>query len=138
MDENYDQAALKHLKKEILNDTKQHFLNEKDKVNLEFVKSLKEQIDTLKSEIYFLPQEMKEKNNILKMIFHSPKPSPQEMDLSSSYSKDIIKYHHTNLTLHPLVENPSSFTGSSIRSEKIAALFFKKLKLNLEQDKKRY
>ena len=39
MDEKYDQAALKHLKKEILNDVKQQFFNEKDKVNLELVKS---------------------------------------------------------------------------------------------------
>ena len=46
---------------------------------------------------------MKEKNNILKMFFHSPKP--QEMALSSSNSKDIIKEHHKNLTLHPVVEN---------------------------------
>ena len=34
MDEKYDQAALKHLKKEILNDVKQQFFNEEDKVNL--------------------------------------------------------------------------------------------------------
>ena len=53
MDEKYDQAALNHLKKEILNDVKQKIFNEKDKVNLELVKSLKEQIDILKSEIYF-------------------------------------------------------------------------------------
>ena len=116
MDEKYDQAALNHLKKEILNDVKQKIFNEKDKVNLELVKSLKEQIDILKSEIYFLREEMKEKNNILKMVLHSPKPSPQEMALSCSNSKDIIKDHHTNLTSYALVENPSSFAGSSIRS----------------------
>ena len=40
--EKYDQSALKHLKKEILNDVKQQIFNEKDKVNLELVKSLKE------------------------------------------------------------------------------------------------
>ena len=71
---------------------------------------------------------MKEKNNILKMFFHSPKPSPQEMALSSSNSKDIIKDHHTNLTLHPLVENPSSFAGSSIRSEKDSSIVFQEIK----------
>ena len=69
------------------------------------------------------------------MFFHFPKPSPQEMALSFSNSKDIIKDHYTNLTLHPLVENPSTFSSSGISSEKITALFFKKLKLNLEQDK---
>ena len=70
MDEKYDQAALNHSKKEILNDVKQKIFNEKDKVNLELVKSLKEQIDILKSKIYFLREELKEKNNILKMFFH--------------------------------------------------------------------
>ena len=61
MDEKYDQAALKHLKKEILNDVKQQFFNEKDKVNLELVKSLKEQIDILKSEIFFTRRDEREK-----------------------------------------------------------------------------
>ena len=79
MDEKYDLAALNHLKKEILDDVKQQFFNEKDKVNLELVKSLKEQIDSLKSKIYFLREKMKEKNEIPKMFFHCPKSSPQEM-----------------------------------------------------------
>ena len=71
---------------------------------------------------------MKEKNNILKLFFHSPKPSPQEMALSSSNSKDIIKDYHTNLTSHPLVENPSSFAGSSIRSERDNSIVFQEIK----------
>ena len=50
-DEKYDQAALNHLRKETLNDVKQQFFNEKNKLNLELVKSLKEQTDILKSEI---------------------------------------------------------------------------------------
>ena len=53
MDEKYDLAALNHLKKEILNDVKQQFFNEKDKVNLELVQSLKEQIDSLKTKYIF-------------------------------------------------------------------------------------
>ena len=65
MDEKYDQAALKHLKKEILNNVKQ-----------QLVKTLKEQIDIFKSKTNFLREEVKEKNNILKMFFHSFKPSP--------------------------------------------------------------
>ena len=51
----------------------------KDKVNLELAKSLKEQIDILKRKTYFLHERMKEKNNIMKMFFHSPKSSPQEI-----------------------------------------------------------
>ena len=65
MDEKYDQAALKHLKKEILNNVKQ-----------QLVKTLKEQLDIFKSKTNFLREEVKEKNNILKMFFHSFKPSP--------------------------------------------------------------
>ena len=61
MDQKYDQA-LNHLKKEILNDIKQLFFNEKDKVNLKWVKSLKEQIHIFKSQIYSLRKKMKEKN----------------------------------------------------------------------------
>ena len=96
---------------------------------MELVKSLKEQIDIIKIEIYFLHEEMKEKNNILEMFFHSPKSSPQEMALSSSNSsKDIIKDHHTNIKLQPLVENPSSFAGSSIRSEKDSSIVFQDIK----------
>ena len=41
LDKKYDQTALDHLKKKILNDVKQQFFNEKDKVNLELVNSLK-------------------------------------------------------------------------------------------------
>ena len=62
------------------------------------------------------------------MFFHSLKPSPQEMALSSSNSKDIIKNHQTNLTLHPLVENPSSFASSGIRSEKDSSIVFQEIK----------
>ena len=55
------------------------YLMKKDKVNLELAKSLKEQIDILKRKKYFLHEGMKEKNNIMKMFFHSPKSSPQEI-----------------------------------------------------------
>ena len=43
MDEKYNQATLNHLKKVILNDVKLQVFNEKYKVNLELLKSLKEQ-----------------------------------------------------------------------------------------------
>ena len=50
------------------------------------------------------------------------------MALSSSNSKDIIKDHHTNLTLYPLVENPSSFASSTKRSEKDNSIFSQEIK----------
>ena len=45
------------------------------------MKSLREKIENLQSEISFLREEMKEKNTLLKMIIHS-KGSPREMTLS--------------------------------------------------------
>ena len=57
LDEKYGEAALNHLKKVILNDVKQVF-NEKYKVNLELVKSLKEQIDILKKYSYVSNQQL--------------------------------------------------------------------------------
>ena len=78
---------------------------------------------------------MKQRNNILKMFFHSPKPSPQEMVLSSSNSKDKMKDHHANLTLYLLIEeNSSSFAGSSIRSEKDNSIVFQEIKAKHGED----
>ena len=59
MDEKYDQAALNHLKKVILNDVKLQVFNEKYKVNLELLKSLKEQIDILKRYSYVSIQQLR-------------------------------------------------------------------------------
>ena len=77
IDEKYDQVAIKYLKEKILNEVKQKFSPsyQEDKINAELVKSLREQIENLQSEISFLREEMKEKNNLLKMIIHS-KGSP--------------------------------------------------------------
>ena len=44
----------------------------------------------------------------------------------------IIKDHYKNFTLHPLVENPSSFAGSSIRSEKDNSIIFQEVKAKPE------
>ena len=44
----------------------------------------------------------------------------------------IIKDHCKNFTLHPLVENPSSFAGSSIRSEKDNSIIFQEVKAKPE------
>ena len=84
IDEKYDQVAIKYLKEKILNEVKQKFSSsyQEDKINAELVKSLREQIENLQTEISFLREEMKEKNTLLKMIIHS-KGSPREMTLSS-------------------------------------------------------
>ena len=53
--EKYDQVAIKYLKEKILNEVKQQFSpsNQGDKINAELVKSLREQIENLQSEIIF-------------------------------------------------------------------------------------
>ena len=72
----YDQVAIKYLKEKILNEVKQKFSSsyQEDKINAELVKSLREQIENLQSEISFLGEEMKEKNTLLKMIIHLKGP----------------------------------------------------------------
>ena len=62
------------------------------------------------------------------MFFHTPKPSPQEMALSSSTSKEIIKDHNKNLMTRPFVENRNSFAGSRVRSEKDNSIIFQEIK----------
>ena len=42
------------------------------------MKNLREQIENLQSEMYFLHKKLKERNTLLKMIIHS-KVSPREM-----------------------------------------------------------
>ena len=63
IDEKYVQVAIKYLKEKILNEVKQQFSasNRGDKTNAELVESLREQIENLQSEIFFLLEEMKEK-----------------------------------------------------------------------------
>ena len=53
--EKYDLVAIKYLKEKILNDVKQQFSpsNQGGKINAELVKSLKEQIENLQSEMFF-------------------------------------------------------------------------------------
>ena len=55
IDEKYDQVAIKYLKEKILNEVKQKFSPsyQEDKINAELVKSLREQIENLQSEIFF-------------------------------------------------------------------------------------
>ena len=100
IDEKYDQIAIKYLKEKIFNKVKQQFYpsNQGDEINVELVKSLREQIENLQSEIYFLREEMKEKNTLLKMMINS-KSSPQEMTLpiftDSTNVKLLPKIHLT-------------------------------------------
>ena len=84
IDEKYDEVVIKHLNRKILNEVKQQFspTNQGNKINAKLVKSLREEMENLQSEIFFLREEMKEKSTLLKMIVHS-KGSLREMTLSS-------------------------------------------------------
>ena len=63
IDKKYNQVAIKYLKEKILIEVKQKFSPsyQEDKTNAELVKSLREQIENLQSEISFLREGMKEK-----------------------------------------------------------------------------
>ena len=70
IDENYDEAAKIQLKQAILREAKQQLPNEtKEKGHLdELLRSLHNQISSLKSEIGFLREEVKEKNNAIRTL----------------------------------------------------------------------
>ena len=70
IDENYDEAAKIHLKQAILREVKQQLLYQtKEKGHLdELLCSLHNQISSLKSEIGFLREEVKEKNNVIRTL----------------------------------------------------------------------
>ena len=70
IDENYDEAAKIQLKQAILRKVKQQIPNEtKEKGHLdELLRSLHNQISSLKSEIGFLREEVKEKNNVIRTL----------------------------------------------------------------------
>ena len=76
------------MKEKILNEIKQQFSprNQGDRINAELVKTLREQIENLQSEICFLREEMKEKNTLLKMMIHF-KGSPREITLPSPFHR---------------------------------------------------
>ena len=70
IDENYDEAAKIQLKQAILREVKQQIPNEtKERGHLdELLRSLHNQISSLKSEIGFLREEVKEKNNVIRTL----------------------------------------------------------------------
>ena len=70
IDENYDEAAKIQLKQAILREVKQQLPNKtKEKGQLdELLRSLHNQISSLKSEIGFLREEVKEKSNAIRTL----------------------------------------------------------------------
>ena len=72
IDEKYDEAAMPHLKQQILEDVKiavKNSINNNKKNDI--VSCLQSHIDTLLSEICFLREEIKEKNQLIKAVFRN-------------------------------------------------------------------
>ena len=126
IDEKYDLVAIKYLKEKILNEVKQQFSpsNQGDKINAELVKSLREQIEDLQSEITFLregsPLEMtlsspiyrqcQCKNASEKTPFHEQNmPEPFQEQSNDPSNRGASKDHHTNLIPVPSINHPTSF-----------------------------
>ena len=68
--EKYDEAALIHLKEQVVAELKKELSinNYKLSDSLQVINVLNNQINCLQSEIYFFREEIKEKNNLLKLI----------------------------------------------------------------------
>ena len=69
----YDQVALDHLKNQIIEELTKGYESNKNKTidkspNTDIISTLRSQIVTLESEIYFLRGELKEKNTLIKTL----------------------------------------------------------------------
>ena len=97
----YDQAALTHLKNPIIKEISKENCENKLKNNANFtynvLSALRSQIETLESEIYFLRGETKEKNTLIKSLItpytphaeHTKQPINKEQRNTSKASSSI-------------------------------------------------
>ena len=123
--EKYDEAALIHLKEQIVAEMRKGLSINNCKLSdsSEVINVLNNQIDCLQSEIYFLREEIKEKKNLLKLIIKS-QPSVKH---ESKPGNSVGHRHYQNLftvdknSLHPLTTdiNPdiNTETNKNISSE---------------------
>ena len=87
IDKIYDETVKSELKKEILLELQHRFPSEKkgNEHLEEFIQSLNDQISTLKSEINFLREELKEKDHVVRVLLNMRcKPSENYGTTSSS------------------------------------------------------
>ena len=67
--------ALENLKRDFVVDMKHQIIQQLDAHSTtDLAKSFYEQIDILKSEVYFLQEELREKSNLLKIVATSKSP----------------------------------------------------------------
>ena len=65
IDDNYDKITLDHIKRVIISDIKKEMKPKNTITYVDLIDTYKEQIDSLKSEIYYLREQLKEKNDWL-------------------------------------------------------------------------
>ena len=122
VDQKFDEAAMKHLKENIMSDIKYQFSDvakAKDCSQL-LIDSLKDQINSLQNEIRFLREELKVKNLLLEITITSKKidsstiyPSRQQIDSQTQKISDekkccLININgNNNITIKPLTQKDS-------------------------------
>ena len=106
VDQKFDEAAMKHLKENIMSDIKYQFSDvakAKDCSQL-LIDSLKDQINSLQNEIRFLREELKVKSHLLEITITSKKidsstiyPSSQQIDSQTQKISDEKKCCSINI-----------------------------------------
>ena len=80
IDQKYDETAVSHLKQQILKDVETAIKNSiNNNTNKDIVSCLHSHIDTLLGKVYFLREEIKEKNQLIKAVFKNE-------DINAPYS----------------------------------------------------
>ena len=137
VDQKFDEAAMKHLKENIMSDIKYQFSDvakAKDCSQL-LIDSLKDQINSLQNEIRFLREELKVKNHLLEITITSKKidsstiyPSRQQIDSQTQKISDekkccLININgNNNITIKPLTRKDSvDITKNNAREERAIA-----------------
>ena len=122
VDQKFDEAAMKHLKENIMSDIKYKFSDvpkAKDCSQL-LIDSLKDQINSFQNEIRFLREELKVKNHLLEITITSKEidsstiyPSRQQIDSQTQKISDEKKCclsninGNNNITIKPLTQKDS-------------------------------
>ena len=129
IDENYDKAAKIQLKQAILREVKQQLPNEtKEKGHLdELLRSLHKQISSIKSEIGFLREEVKEENNVIRTLLRrnfcecksiSPCESPKFENISEK--NEERRDTCTSTTSNPIQsDNERQFTKLAKKKSRV-------------------
>ena len=135
VDQKFDEAAMKHLKENIMSDIKYQFSDvakAKDCSQL-LIDSLKDQINSLQNEIRFLREELKVKNYLLEITITLKKidsstiyPSSQQIDSQTQKISDekkcglISNNSNNNITIKPLIQKDVEISVESKNNSDIA------------------